>query len=171
MTMTKHFFIVFIFALAATTGFCQNCSCITGTKDKQSGIKSRGGVTSSLDYYSLLFQKITNYNDSTVAPEYLLVLNAASDVVLSDSMLKSKGTFELLFRDSSKVSIENATCFNNQMPFGFCNTFSATITKEQLEIISKNPILSLNAFGILATSFKEKKQKEQQKIATCLLND
>jgi len=57
------------------------------------------------------------------------------------------------------------------MPFGFTIAFSAIVTKEQLEIISRNPIVTFSAFNILTTSFKEKKQKEQQKIIDCLLNE
>lgn len=169
--MVKQLLYTFIFTFIIGTCFGQNCSCISGTNNKQTGVKSSGGITNSMDYYSLLIQKETNYKDSTVAPKYFLFLNAASRIVLSDSIVNTKGTFELLLRDGNKIIIENAKCFNNQMPFGFCIGFSAEITKAQLEIISNNPIATFNAFGILTTSFKERKQKEQQTIATCLLNE
>ena len=55
------------------------------------------------------------------------------------------------------------------MPFGFCIAFTVDITEEELKIISENPIATFNAFGILSTSFKGRKQKEQQKIINCLL--
>ena len=96
-------------------------------------------------------------------------MNVASRVVLSDSIVNSKGQVELLLKDNSKLLLENAKCFNNQMPFGFCIAFTVDITEEELKIISENPIATFNAFGILSTSFKGRKQKEQQKIINCLL--
>jgi hypothetical protein len=169
--MTRQLFLTFIFIFIVWNAIGQNCSCISGTKDKKTGTETKGGITNSKDFYSLLIQKETNYKDTTVAPKYYLFLNAASRVVLSDSTVKSKGTFELLLHDSSKVIFNDATCFNNQQSFGFSVGFTVWVTKEQLEIISKNPIVTLTAFGILTTSFKEKKQKEQQTIATCLLSE
>ena len=167
--MTRQLKLTIIIALSTATCIGQNCSCISGTKNKETGIKSEGGITNSKDFYSLLIQKETDDKDSAVAPKYYLLLNAASGIVLPDSMVNSKRTLELLLTDNSKLYVENAKCFNNQMPFGFCIAFSASLTREQLENISKTPIVTFTAVGILTTSFTEKKQREIQTIASCLL--
>ena len=169
--MTRKLLYTFIFSFIAATCIAQNCSCISGTKDKQKGIETRGGITNTKDFYSLLIQKETNYKDLSEGPKYYLLLNAASRVVLSDSIVNTKGTIELLLNNSTRLTLDSAKCFNNQMPFGFSIAFIVTVTRDQLEIISKNPIVTFSAFGILSTSFKEKKQKEQQKIISCLLNE
>lgn len=76
--MKKQIIFTFITALTTSTCIGQNCSCISGTTDKNTGIESRGGITNSMDFYSLLLQRETNYKDSIVVPKFKLLLNAAS---------------------------------------------------------------------------------------------
>ena len=171
LKMTKALLFTLIFCCIAMTTNAQNCREVSVSKDKNSGKVTKSGITNSSDFYSLLIFKETNSNDLSLEPKYSFLLNAASRVVLSDSLVNSSGVIELLLRDNSKLILENAKCFNNQMPFGFCIAFSVIASKEQMEIISKNPIVSFSAFGILTTTFKERKQKEQQKIINCLLNE
>jgi len=168
--MIKNVLFTLIFYSVAVTTIAQNCSCVSTAKDKKTGKETTTGIVNSTDFYSLLIQKETNKNDSDFETKYNLFLNAASRIVLSDSMTNTKGIIELLLNDNSKLILENATCFNNPMPFGFCIAFRVDITKEQLEIISRNPIVTFRAFDLLNTSFNERRQKEQQKIANCLLN-
>jgi len=167
--MKRQLLLTLILIFTTANCFGQKCSCISGTRDKKTGVEYRGGITSSDDYYSLLFQRETNYKDSTVSPKFSLLLNAASRVVLPDSIVSAVGRIELLLSNNSKLNIENARYFNNQMPFGFCISVSVNLTKEQLEIISKYPIVTYTALHILTTSFVVKEQKKQQKIATCLV--
>jgi len=169
--MIKNLLFTLIFSCIVATTIAQNCSCVSSAKDKKTGKVTTTGITNSSDFYSLLIQKETNFKDLDLVPKYNLLLNAASRIVLSDSIVNSVGLIELLLKDNSKLILENARCFNNPMPFGFCIAFSATVTKEQLEIISKNPIETFRAFDILKTSFNERRQKEQQKIINCLLNE
>ena len=166
----KILFALFFYSIAVTS-IAQNCRGISVIKDKNNGTETKSGITNSTDFYSLLIHKETNNKDLSLEPKYSFLLNAASRVVLSDSIINTTGIIELLLKDKSKLVLENAKCFNNPMPFGFCIAFSVIVTKEQLEVISKNPIVTFSAFNILKTSFKENKQKEQQKIINCLLND
>jgi hypothetical protein len=170
MQMIKNTLLTLFFYSVVVTTIAQNCSCVDTYKNKKKGTETTSGITSSNDFYSLLIQKEKNYKDLSQDIKYILLLNAASRVVLSDSITNSKGIIELQLIDNSTMVLENATCFNNPMGFGFCIAFKVIVTKEQLEIISKNPIINFSAFGILKTSFKEKSQKEQQKIVNCLLN-
>ena len=169
MKMIRNLIFTLIFSCIAVTTIAQNCFCVSTAKDKESGKITTTGIVNSSDFYSLLIQKETNFKDLDLTPKYNLFLNAASRVVLSDSIVNTVGVVELLLKDNSKLILENAKCFNNPMPFGFCIAFSVTVTKEQLEIISKNPIETFRAFDILKTSFNERRQKEQQKIVNCLL--
>jgi len=159
-----------IFYSVSVTTIAQNCSCVSTAKDKKTGTATTTGIVNSSHYYSLLIQKEINSKDLELEPKYKLFLNAASRYVLSDSIVNSVGVIELLLRDNTKLMLENAKSFNNPMPFGFCVAFTVGITKEQLEIIANNPIISFRAFDILETTFNGSRQKEQQKIANCLLN-
>ena len=167
----KKLLFTLIFCCITVTSIAQNCRGVSVSKDKNNGTETKSGITNSNDFYSLLIFKETNNGDIGSEPKYSLLLNAASRVVLSDSIVNTKGIIELLLKDNSKVILENAKCFNNPMPFGFCIAFSVTVTKEQLEIILKNPIVTFSAFDILKTSFKERRQKELQRIIDCLLID
>ena len=167
--MINKFLFTFLFCSITVTLTAQNCRGISVSRDKNNGTETRSGITNSSDFYSLLIFKETNRADMSLEPKYSFLLNAASRVVLSDSIVNTKGVIELLLKNNSKLILENAKCFNNPMPFGFCIAFSVTVTKEQLEIISKNPIVTFSAFGIFSTSFKERRQKEQQRIINCLL--
>ena len=169
--MIKKFLFTILFCSITATLTAQNCRGISISRDKNNGTETKSGITNSSDFYSLLIFKETNNADLSLEPKFSFLLNAASRVVLSDSIVNTEGVIELLLKDNSTLFIENAKCFNNPMPFGFTIAFSAIVTKEQLEIISRNPIVTFSAFNILTTSFKEKKQKEQQKIIDCLLNE
>jgi len=168
--MIKNTLLTLVFYSVVMTTIAQNCSCVSTAKDKKTGTETTTGIVNSSHYYSLLIQKETNSKDLDLEPKYKLFLNAASRYVLSDSIVNSVGVIELLLKDNSKLILENAKCFNNPMPFGFCVAFTVGITKEQLGIIASNPIISFRAFDILETTFKERQQKEQQKIVNCLLN-
>ena len=149
----------------------KNCYCISGGKNKKDSTETQGGITSSKDHYSLLINKVTNYKDTTVPAKYYLSLNAASKVLLSDSMTNSKGNFDLLLADSNKVTFTGAKCFNTPSGFADAIGFQILLTEEQMKIIAANPIVTVTAFGILRTSFAPKKQIEQQKIVNCLLTN
>jgi hypothetical protein len=168
--MIKNIIFTLIFYSVAVTTIAQNCSCVSTAKDKKTGKETTTGIVNSSDFFIFFIQKETNTNDLDLEPKYLLLLNAASRIVLSDSLVNTKGVIELILKDNIKLILENATCFNNPMPFGFCIAFRASVTKEQLEIIANNPIVTFRAFDLLNTSFNERRQKEQQKIANCLLN-
>jgi len=167
--MIKNILFTLTFYSVVVTVIAQNCSCVSAAKDKETGAETKTGIVNSSDFYSLLIQKEINNNDLSLEPKYSLLLNAASRIILSDSIVNTKGIIEILLKDNSKLILENATCFNNPMPFGFCIAFKVSVTKEQLEIIANNPIVSFRAFDILKTSFNERRQKEQQKIANCIL--
>jgi hypothetical protein len=146
----------------------QNCHCISGTKDKNKGTETLGGLTSSADFYSLLFQKEINRKDTTVKPRYNLFLNVASRVLLSDSMLKTRGVMEVRLLDNSIMKYDSVSFHNN--PLGFCCTigFNVSLTEEEFKMIGTNPIVTLTVLDV-KTSFADKKQKEQQKIINCLI--
>ena len=101
---------------------------ISGTKDKKTGIETKGGIVNSKDFYSLLIQKIIDAKKHNNSLNYSLFLNAASRVMLSDSMLLTKGDFELLLANGQKIVWENAKCFNDPMGFGGSIGFQVEIT-------------------------------------------
>lgn len=168
-TSTRHLFFAFILTALHFGSFGQNCFCISGTKDKEKGIETIGGVINSKDYYSLLIQKEIHYTDTTVTPKYIFYLNAASRVSLTDSMLKTTGTMKLQLLDNTTVAYDNVTYYNN--PLGYCCSlgFKAYLTEEQVMVIANNPIVSITVLNSLTTSFNSRRQKEQQKIINCLI--
>ena len=148
----------------------QNCFCVSGTKDKEKGIETVGGVTNTRDYYSLLTQKIMNYRDTTEPNKYRFLYNVASKVLLSDSILNTTGTVELKLLDNTTILIDNVEYQNN--PLGPCCTlgFWFYTTEEIIKNLSTNPIESISVKNILGPSiFTKKRQKEQMKIFKCLL--
>lgn len=148
----------------------QNCSLISGTKDKKTGEETFGGITNSKDFYSLLVHKKINRSEQHVSPEYTLSLTAASRVILSDSMLQTKATFDLLLLDSSTLRVTDVSLFNN--PIGGCCSlgFQAKLQEEDVKRLAKSPIVTLTVDEImLTTTFAPKKQKQQQTICECLL--
>jgi len=168
--MIKKIVFTFIFYCIAATTVAQYCSCISVIK-KSNGIETKSGTVKSNDGYNLLFQKEINPNDLSTEPVYFLSLEGTSRTAFSNSLIKDKGEIELFLKDKTKMLLEKARCFYNPISSGFGVIFGATITKEQLEIILVNPIVTFNAFDIFKTSFKEKRQMEQQIIVSCLLND
>jgi len=163
--------LVIVLTLNAVFSYGQNCSLISGTKDKKTGTETIGGITSSKDFYSLLIHKRINHADKSIGSNYTISLNAASRVLLSDSVLSTKGTFEFLLLDNSTVIVKNVTYMNN--PMGQCCSlgFQAEIEEDQIKLLAKSPIVTLKVIEIpLTTSFAPKKQKQQQTICDCLLS-
>ncbi len=148
----------------------QSCSCISGKRDKEKGIEVVGGVTNTRDYYGLLVQKIMNYNDTTLAPKYRLFFNVATKVLFSESTLETFGIMELKLTDSTTIVLDSVEYQNN--PLGFCCTlgFWVYISEENIKRLSENPIVTITVDDILSSSFKPKRQREQQKIYKCLLD-
>jgi hypothetical protein len=164
----RQIFAITILTLLSISSFGQGCGLVSGTKDKKTGIETKGGVVNSKDFYSLLIQKRLDPNDSL---NYRLFLNAASRVMLSDSLLNSKGPFELFLTNGERVVIENAECENDPLGFGASIGFTVMTTEETLKQIIESPIQKIKVFGILETEFASRKQKQQQKILTCLINE
>jgi hypothetical protein len=167
----KNVIIILAFLISSISTYGQNCSVISGTKDKKNGTESIGGITNSKDFYSLLIRKTLNRTDNSLRPIYTIDFVAASRILLTDSLLDTKGTYEFLLQDNSILTIGDVTYKNN--PLGYCCAlgFNAEVTEEQIRKIAQNPIVTLKVKEIkLTTDFAPKKQKEQQTICNCLLN-
>jgi len=167
--MVKSGFCFFILFIMWADSFGQDCRGVSGKKNQEQRIEIFTGITNSEDFYSLLIQKEINLGNAGT-PKYILYLNAASKVLLSDSVLDSKGSIEMQLLDGSKVIYENAKAYNN--PLGYCCMlgFKVYLPEEEIKIFAENPIVTFKAFRILTTTFSTKKQKEQQRIINCLLN-
>lgn len=162
--------ILLLIALTSFQSFGQNCSSISATNNKKTGIETFGGVTNSKDFYSLLIHKQIHRADNTTSPIYSITLVAASRVLLSDSMLNTKGSFELLLLDSTTVIVKNVTYLKNALGHSSALGFQAEIEKDKIEHLAKSPIVMLKVPELpLATSFAPPKQKKQQTICNCLL--
>lgn len=149
-------------------GYGQNCNSTSVKRDKENGLITVSGIVTSNDFYSLLIQKQISMDDASEAPHYLLFLNAASRVQFSDSALKTKGTFHLTLSDSSILKLEGVYFINR--PLGFRSLgFKVYVDKEVIQTLAIKPIATLVVDGKLKTEFKLKKQREQKKIYSCLL--
>jgi hypothetical protein len=167
--LIKQLFIVLLLTVLHFDSTGQSCSCISGGKDKKTGVETYSGITNSEHYYSLMISREVRHVDTTTLPKFILFLNAASRFVLSDSMLKTVGTIELQLLDNTTVICDSVIFFNN--PLGFCCTigFKTYLKEEQIRLIAANPIVTLTVIDMLKTSFSNRRQKEQQKIINCLL--
>jgi hypothetical protein len=148
----------------------QNCSFVQNTRVKSNDTETVGESVNSKDFYALLIEKTFDKKNKTKPPIYSIELVAASRIVLTDSMLNTKGTFELVLLDNSVLTVENVTYKNN--PLGYCCAlgFKAEIEEDKIKAINKSPIVTLKVKDInLTTTFAEKKQKLIQTISGCLL--
>ena len=168
MDIKSLFIIPLILAIVSFGVSGQNCSGVSDKKNKKTGIETSTGIVTSKDFYSLMIQKEVNYQNTAILPKYSLYLNAASRVLLTDSILKVNGTMWVKLSDSSTLNFSNVTFYNN--PLGFCCTlgFQVHVTEQQMRAISNSPIVTLIVLN-LSTLFNAKRQKEQQKIINCLL--
>ena len=164
----KHLIIISLLTFTAVQAYGQGCGLISGTKEKKTGVETKGGVVNSKDFYSLLIQKRINPKDTL---NYFLFLNAASRVMLSDSLINSKGTFELFLTNGKVIVIENAKCQNDPLGLGASIGFTVSTTESTIEQLVNNPIQKIRVFGILETEFSPRNLKQQQKIFTCLQNE
>jgi hypothetical protein len=160
---------LFIFAITFPS-FGQDCGLVSKTKDKKTGIESRGGVINSKDFYSLLINKQYNPEKPNDTLNYIISLVAASRVELTDSLTHAIGKFELQLTNGKLITWENATCFNDPAGLEGAIGFQIKITERQIREILNQPILKIKVFGILETEFAPNKQKQQQKIVACLIN-
>ena len=162
--------IVFVFTFITSVSFGQGCGLVSSTKNKETGVKSIGGIVNSKDFYSLLINKRIDPNNLDDTLNYSLFLHAASKVLLSDSLLKTKGIFELILTNGKVIHLHNAECLND--PLGLVNSigFIVKLTENQISETLINPIIIVKVFGILETKFSPRKQKQQQKIVNCLIN-
>ena len=109
-----------------------------------------------------------SYDDTLVSPKYLLFLYVASRVGFSDSILNTKGTFHLKLLDSSTLSVKGVSFMNR--PLGNRSVgFKVFVDEQVMQSLALNPIVTLAVDNKLKTDFKLKKQKQQQKIFSCLL--
>lgn len=171
ITLMKTFgLIITLFFLTILTfnGYGQNCNSVSVKRDKENGIITVSGIITSNDFYSLLIQKQISMDDTLDSPHYLLFLNAASRVQFSDSMLKTKGIFKLNLSDNSNLDLEGVSFINK--PLGFKSLgFKVYVDEKVIQTLATNPIVTLVADNKLKTEFKLKKQRQQQKIFSCLL--
>jgi hypothetical protein len=166
----RHICGIILLTLITFGSFGQGCGLVSGKKDKKTGIETKGGIVNSKDLYSLLIQKRFDPNDSL---NYKLFLNAASRVMLSDSLINSKGTFQLFLVNGEEIEIKNAKCLNDPLGFGASIGLLVNTSEEIMKKLIDNPIQKIKVFGILETEFEQKKQKQkqQQKIMTCLISE
>ena len=169
ITMRKNLMTITLVFLSITmTG--QNCFCISGTKNKKTGIETVGGVTNTRNYFSLLVQKIMDGNDKTKTYEYRFLYHVPSDFLLTDSMLNTYGTIELMLIDKTPIIIDSVEYQNNPLGFGPTVGFWFYVSEETINTLSSNPIEYISVINILApSSFTRKRQKEQMRIYSCLL--
>jgi len=162
--------LIILMVALTSLSYGQNCFCISGTKDKEKGIETVGGVTNTKDYYSLLIQKIMYYRDTTESNKYRMLYNVASKVQFSDSLLNTLGTVELKLINGLTIIIDSVKYQNSLLGFGPTLGFWFNVSEETIRTLSNNPIESISIKDLLAPShFTKKRIKEQTKIFKCLL--
>jgi len=168
MNLKTGLLITFVILTSLTYG--QNCFGISGTKDKEKGTETLGGVTNTRDYYSLLIQKIINYRDTTEPHKYRMFYNVASKHQFTDNMLNTLGTIELKLTNDSIIVIDSVEYQNSPLGFGPTLGFMFYVSEEIIKTLANYPIESISAKDVLKPSyFTKMRKKEQTKIFKCLL--
>jgi hypothetical protein len=167
----RYLLIGLLFFVFAFHSYSQNCELVSKTKDKKTGIESKGGIINSKDYYSLLINKQYDPSNPNDSLNYIVSLVAASKLKLTDSLSQTKGNFELQLINGQLITWESATCFNKPAGLDGAIGFQIKVTERQIREISNQPILRIKAFGILETEFAPNKQKQLKKIVDCLINE
>ena len=167
----RYSLIGLLILLFTFNSYSQNCGLVSKTKDKKTGIESKGGVINSKDYYSLLINKQYDPLNPNDTLNYIVSLVAASKLRLTDSLSQTKGNFELRLINGQLITWENATCFNNPAGLDGAIGFQIKVTERQIREILNQPILRIKVFGILETEFAPNNQKQQKKIVDCLINE
>lgn len=147
----------------------QNCDIISNTRVESAG-DVRGGRVDSEHFYSLLIERRMDGAWRTDSMAYSLFLNAASRAPVSDSIVANRGVIELKLSNGQAMILENAECAN--LPLGPSVPsvgFNVRLSERQMRAIAEHPVQSLTAFGILRTTFSQRKMKRQQQITQCLL--
>jgi hypothetical protein len=160
--------LLFLLLFLASGSYTSAQKCPSGKKDKKSGTENFSYIFTSKDYYSLLVQKETSYQDTSAAPKYWLLFTAASRVQFSDSMLATKGVIELRLTNGNVVTIDSVNYMNAPVGNGSLG-FSAHPSEETISMLTSSPIEMLTVKNVLSTSFATKKQHEHPAIFTCLL--
>lgn len=169
MKRTVHFTGIFFALVAASLASGQDCGIVSNARVKSAG-DVRGGQVQSEHFYSLLIERRMDGAWRTDSMAYSLFLNAASRVAMSDSVVASKGVIELKLTNGRTMVLENAECTN--LPLGPSVPsvgFNVRVSERQMRMIAEHPVQTFTAFGILRTTFSERKMKRQQRIAQCLL--
>lgn len=148
----------------------QNCTCISTSKNKVTGIVSFTGVTSSKENYSLMINKQVNYLDTTIAAKYMIYFTASSNISFTDSIQNVLMTIELQFTNHTSLVLDSVKCLTNPSDFVPSLEFQISLTESQIRNLSINPIESINAKSLFTAKFTGKKIKQQKRIFTCLLN-
>jgi hypothetical protein len=147
-----------------------NCSILSRTRVQNPDTETTGQSFNSKDFYYTLIEKTVDKKDKTKPPIYSILLSAASKVLLSDSMLSTKGTIHLVLQNGSTLLINKVKYANN--PVGYCCMlgFSAEVEEETIKAIGESPFVTLTIKEVdLTTTYAPKKQTQAQKICKCLL--
>ena len=159
-----------IILLMIGLSFCtygQDCRMVDSIVGKTTETEIQVGTVFSKDFHHLAIRKHLVSSDSVY---FTLLLYGASRIVVPDSLLLATGDFVLSFLDKT-TEVLIANWFNENVA-GVGNTigFHAEVKEAIVQKISKAPIVKIGTFGVLETEFSRRKQKQQQKIASCLLS-
>lgn len=168
MKVFKLILLILCGSVLTFNGYGQKCNSISKKRDKVNGIITVSGIATSNEFYHLLIQKQISMYDTLEPPHYLLFLNVPSRARFSDSTLRTKGTFNLELFNNSILHIDGVSFINR--PSGLKSiAFKVYVNEEVIRALAENPIVAIVADDKLKTEFKLKRQKEQQRIFSCLL--
>lgn len=129
--------------------------------------KAIGASVGTEDYYTVMYEKVLNLQDTVNYPQYMVSLVCAARHPLPDSMLTSTGVMEVLYDDLWTVTWNGATCSN--MPVLAAWSFECRLTEKEFEVLSRKKIRSIGAFQVVETGLSERSQNKLLKVAECLL--
>lgn len=129
--------------------------------------KAIGASVGTEDYYTVMYEKVLNPEDTVNYPQYMISLVCAARHPLPDSILATTGVMEVLYDDLWTGTWNGATCSN--MPVLPAWSFECRLTEKEFEILSRKKVRSIGAFQVVETSLQERSQNKLLKIAECLL--
>ncbi|MEM8567431.1 MAG: hypothetical protein AAGF85_13300 [Bacteroidota bacterium] len=165
-------YLIGITAIICFSANCQDCSLVERTSKRSAEVKSRGASFETRSFEFFMIQRHSDPNAPNDSTNFSVMLMKGTTLELTDSVTNSRGSFKFQLANGTELVIDGATADNlGDVTLYVPNTilFEAKATEKQFRTLGSSLIVRMEAFGILESDFKPKKQKQIQTVVQCLV--
>ena len=148
----------------------QNCKGISTSKAENGDWTRSSAIVPSVDFWSLMMEKKIYDTHNTRHPQYLLTFVIPTRVDFTDSALTVDGNLVVDLTNGEKLDWQVDTCYLASLLGGDVVCFEAPVQTDEFAKLSKHGIVSIEAYWGFRTKFSKERQRQQMKLADCLLN-